>query len=138
MSNKIFFNKKQKMFTAYGFHIDFQFRGQKSLPRDLWMAQTPKCTFSEPVSSRMQFLDFFFFSTIFYVYWHMLGCVELKKLQVGAFGNSLLQNDVANKLEVRGVVSLACTGSPKDLKSPVISSGVLLFKNRIKIKSKRP
>ena len=68
------------MFTAYGFHIDFQFRGQKSLPRDLWMAQTPKCTFSEPVSSRMQFLDFFFFSTIFYVYWHMLGCVELKKL----------------------------------------------------------
>ena len=78
------------MFTAYGFHIDFQFRGQKSLPRDLWMAQTPKCTFSEPVSSRMQFLDFFFFSTIFYVYWHMLGCVELKKLQVGAFGNSLL------------------------------------------------
>ena len=78
------------MFTAYGFHIDFQFRGQKSLPRDLWMAQTPKCTFSEPVSSRMQFLDFFFFSTIFYVYWHMLGIVELKKLQVGAFGDSLL------------------------------------------------
>ena len=78
------------MFTAYGFHIDFQFRGQKSLPRDLWMAQTPKCTFSEPVSSRMQFLDFFFFSTIFYVYWHMLGCVELKKLQVGAYGDSLM------------------------------------------------
>ena len=28
---------KYKMLTAYGFHIDFQFRVKKSLPRDLQM-----------------------------------------------------------------------------------------------------
>ena len=41
MTNKHFFPIKYKMLTAYGFHIDFQFLGQKLLPRDLWMAQTP-------------------------------------------------------------------------------------------------
>ena len=37
ITNKIFFFIKYKILTAYGFHIDFQFRDQKSLPRDLKM-----------------------------------------------------------------------------------------------------
>ena len=35
MSNKNFFFIKYKMLTVYGFHVDFQFRAQKWLPRDL-------------------------------------------------------------------------------------------------------
>ena len=35
ITNKNIFFKKYKMLTAYGFHIDFQFWGQKLLPRDL-------------------------------------------------------------------------------------------------------
>ena len=37
ITNKKFFFIKYKILTAYGFHIDFQFRDQKSLPRDLKM-----------------------------------------------------------------------------------------------------
>ena len=36
-TNKNFFFIKYKILTAYGFHIDFQFHDQKSLPRDLQM-----------------------------------------------------------------------------------------------------
>ena len=37
MINKRFFPIKYEMSTAYGFHIDFKFRDQKSLPRDFQM-----------------------------------------------------------------------------------------------------
>ena len=41
ITNKIFSFIFYKMLTTYGFHIDFQFWHQKSLPRDLQMVQTP-------------------------------------------------------------------------------------------------
>ena len=44
MTNKFFFPIKYKMLTACGFHIDFQFRGQKSLSRDLNGQKPLKCT----------------------------------------------------------------------------------------------
>ena len=37
ITNKKIFFIKYKILTAYGFHIDFQFRDQKSLPRDFQM-----------------------------------------------------------------------------------------------------
>ena len=48
ITNKIFSFIFQKMLTAYGFHIDFQFWHQKSLPRDLQMVQTPVGQFLRP------------------------------------------------------------------------------------------
>ena len=40
MANKNIFSIKYEMITVYGFHIDFQFRGQLSLPRDIQMVMT--------------------------------------------------------------------------------------------------
>ena len=71
MTNKIFFTIKYKMLKAYGFHINFQFRNQKSFPGDLQMALASPWQRTGLASWILDFLARIFFRGNLYVYTHM-------------------------------------------------------------------
>ena len=56
------------MLTAYGFHIDFQFRDQKSLPRDLQMVLASPWQRTVLASWILDFLAMIFFLGNLYAY----------------------------------------------------------------------
>ena len=66
MTNKILFSIKSKMFTVYGFHMDFKFWSKKVLPRDFQMRLTHPWLWEgcdwcgmNPKSLKMDFRDLY-------------------------------------------------------------------------------
>ena len=71
ITNKNKFLMKYKMITVYGFHIDFQFHGQMSLPRDLQMLMSSSWLWIGLTSWLWDFWSRFLFPGNVYAYTHV-------------------------------------------------------------------
>ena len=84
MTNKTFFPIKSKMFPVWDFHISFQFRPKKWLPRDLWILQTPRKRNQAGSTSSLSDFQFFWLRELLLV---VIRCWTVLIWKISTFGH---------------------------------------------------